>query len=152
MPCGRTHYPGRRSSRVFGKVGIANPTNPYETLTTTDLTTREAISPPTATAKVLPNTVGRIRRGADIPVTNRRNKWSHDLSWLSPPQLAARLNISMNWIYVQIRQKRLLIDQQPTGAYFFQNTPSVINAVKSLRKHAVNCIDLRICQPHQEAH
>lgn len=25
----------------------------------------------------------------------------------------------MNWLYVQIRTKRLLIDRQPSGAYLF---------------------------------
>ena len=101
---------------------------------------------------VLPNTVGRIRRGAGIRITERRTRWSHDTSLLSAPQIAARLNIPVNWIYVQIRQKRLLIHQQPTGAYLFQDTPSVLDAVRNLRHHSVKCLDLRICQPHQKGH
>ena len=114
--------------------------------------TREGHRSPNCETKVLPITIGRIRRGAGIPVTARRTRWSHDSSRLSPPELAVRLNIPVNWIYVQIRQKRLLIDQQPTEAYLFQDTPSVLNAVRNLRKHTVNSIDLRICQPHQEGH
>lgn len=101
---------------------------------------------------VLPITVGRIRRGAGIQITERRTRWSHDTSLLSAPQIAARLNIPVNWIYVQIRQKRLLIDQQPTGAYLFQDTPSVLDAVRNLRQRFVKCLDLRICQPHQKGH
>jgi DNA invertase Pin-like site-specific DNA recombinase len=101
---------------------------------------------------VLPITVGRIRRGAGLHVIERRTRWSHDKCLLSAPQVAARLNIPVNWIYVQIRQKRLLIDQQPTGAYLFQDTPSVLDAVRNLRHRSVKCLDLRICQPHQKGH
>ena len=114
--------------------------------------TRDGHRSPNCESKVLANTVARIRRGAGIAVTDRRTRWSHDAGRLSPPELAARLNIPVNWIYVQIRQKRLLIDQQPTGAYLFYNTPAVFDAIRSLRKHTVSHIDLRICQPHQEGH
>ena len=114
--------------------------------------TGEGHRSPNCDNMVLPITVSRIRRGAGIQVTERRTRWSHDISWLSPPEVAARLDIPVNWIYVQIRQKRLLIDRQPTGAYLFQDTPLVLDAVRNLRKHAVDCLDLRICQPHQEGH
>ena len=71
---------------------------------------------------------------------------------LSAPELAGRLNIPVNWLYVQIRQKRLLVDRQPSGAYLFQDTPAVLDAVRSLRNHTISHLDLRICQPHQEGH
>jgi DNA invertase Pin-like site-specific DNA recombinase len=114
--------------------------------------TGEGHRSPNCENMVLPITVAQIRRGAGIPVTERRTRWSHEISRLSPPELASRLNIPVNWIYVQIRQKRLLIDQQSTGAYLFEDTPSVLDAVRRLRTHATNCVDLRICQPHQEGH
>lgn len=114
--------------------------------------TREGHRSPNCESKVLPITVGRIRRAAGIPVTDRRTRWSHGSSQLSPLELATQLNIPVNWIYVQIRTKRLLIDQQPTGAYLFHDTPSVLHAVSNLRRHNVKCVDLRICQPHQEGH
>jgi DNA invertase Pin-like site-specific DNA recombinase len=114
--------------------------------------TREGHRSPNCEDKVLPITVGRIRRGAGIQVTARRTRWSHDTSWLSPPQIAVRLNIPVNWIYVQIRQKRLLIDQQPTGAYLFRDTQAVLDAVRNLRNHTISRLDLRICQPHKEGH
>ncbi|MFW8584077.1 hypothetical protein ACOJBM_01425 [Rhizobium beringeri] len=59
---------------------------------------------------------------------------------------------SRQLIYVQIRRKRLLIDQQSTGAYLFQNSPAVVNAVRDLRNRTINHLDLRIIQPHQEGH
>jgi DNA invertase Pin-like site-specific DNA recombinase len=109
--------------------------------------TREGHRSPNCEDRVLPITVGRIRRGAGVPVTERRTRWSHDTSWLSAPQLAVRLNIPVNWIYVQIRQKRLLIDQQPTGAYLFRDTQVVLDAVWNLRNHTISRLDLRICEP-----
>lgn len=107
---------------------------------------------PNCADKVLPITVQRIRLGAGIRITTQRSRWTHQATSLSATQLAARLNIPVNWIYVQIRQKRLLIDRQPTGAYLFQNSPSVINAVRDLRNHTIGHLDLRIIQPHQEGY
>ncbi|RWK78999.1 MAG: recombinase family protein [Mesorhizobium sp.] len=114
--------------------------------------TREGHHSPNCVDKVLPITVQRIRLGAGIRITTQRNRWTHEFTSLSATQLAARLNIPVNWIYVQIRQKRLLIDRQSTGAYLFQNSPSVINAVRDLRNHTISHVDLRIIQPHQEGY
>jgi DNA invertase Pin-like site-specific DNA recombinase len=114
--------------------------------------TDEGHRSPTCPEKVLPVTVRRIRHGSGIKVTEQRNRWVHDLSMLSANELAAKLNIPVNWLYVQIRQKRLLIDRQPTGAYLFPNAPPVMEAVEKLRNHAISHLDLRISQPHQEGH
>jgi hypothetical protein len=112
--------------------------------------TGEGHRSPNCENMALPITVGQIRRGAGIKVTEPRTRWSHGLGVLSAPELAGRLNIPVNWVYVQIRQKRILIDRQPSGAYLFQDIPSVLNAVRGLRKHAVSSLDLRICRPYQE--
>jgi hypothetical protein len=45
-----------------------------------------------------------------------------------------------------------LIDRQPTGAYLFQNSPAVMDAIRDLRNHTISHLDLRISQPHQEGH
>jgi hypothetical protein len=107
---------------------------------------------PNCADKVLPITVQRLRLGAGIKVTTQRTRWDHDPSLLTATEIAAKLNIPVNWLYVQIRQKRLLMDRQPNGAYLFRNTPFVIDAVRNLRNHSVDHLDLRICQPHQEGH
>ncbi|TIL83155.1 MAG: recombinase family protein [Mesorhizobium sp.] len=114
--------------------------------------TGEGHRSPNCAEKVLPITVQRIRLGAGIKMTAQRNRWSHVSSLLSAPELAARLNIPVNWLYVQIRYKRLLIDRQPTGGYLFQDTPAVLDAVRNLREHAIAHLDLRIYQPQQEGH
>lgn len=107
---------------------------------------------PNCADKVLPITVQRLRLGAGIKVSAQRTRWEHDRTLLSTTEVTARLSIPVNWLYVQIRKERLLIDRQPNGAYLFQDTPFVLDAVRKLRNHVVDRIDLRICQPHQEGH
>ncbi|MFQ6164079.1 hypothetical protein [Sinorhizobium meliloti] len=117
-----------------------------------EILTREGHHSPNCDEKVLPITVQRLRLAAGIKVKAQRNRWTHEPTLLSAVQLAARLGIPVNWIYVQIRRKRLLIDQQSTGAYLFQNSPAVVNAVRDLRNRTIHHLDLRIIQPHQEGH
>jgi hypothetical protein len=110
--------------------------------------TAEGHRSPNCETEVLPTTVKRIRRGAGLKAAEPHRRWLHEASLLSPPELAARLNIPVNWLYVQIRQKRLLIDRQSTGGYLFPDIPSVLDSIRRLRNHAIDHIDLRICQPH----
>jgi DNA invertase Pin-like site-specific DNA recombinase len=107
---------------------------------------------PNCADRVLPITVQRLRLGAGIKVSAQRTRWEHDHTPLSTADVAAKLSIPVNWLYVQIRKERLLINRQPNGAYLFQDTPFVLDAVRKLRNHVVDRIDLRICQPHQEGH
>lgn len=114
--------------------------------------TNEGHRSPNCEHQVLPITVSQIRRGAGIKATAARSRWFHGSGLLSVTELAERLDIPVNWLYVQIRQGRLLIDQQPSGAYLFEDAPAVIDAVRKLRNHTITCLDLRICQLHQEGH
>jgi len=82
-------------------------------------------------------------------VTTQRTRWSHDSCSLSANELAAKLNIPVNWVYVQIRQMRLLIDRQPTGALSVPKFPAVLDAVRELRNHTIGHLDLRINSLHQ---
>jgi DNA invertase Pin-like site-specific DNA recombinase len=114
--------------------------------------TAEGHRSPNCPEKVRPITVQRIRLGAGLKTARQRTRWNHDPGLLSVTELAAKLNIPVKWLYIQIRQKRLLMDRQPSGAYLFKNTASVIDGVRNLRNHAVSHLDLRICQPHKEGH
>ena len=114
--------------------------------------TAEGHRSPNCLDRVLQITVQRIRLAAGIKVRNQRTRWEHASSVLSANQLAARLEIPVNWLYVQIRAGRLQIDRQPNGAYLFHNTHEVIEAVKSLRDHSIEHLDLRISELHQERH
>ncbi|MFV0409843.1 MAG: recombinase family protein [Paracoccus sp. (in: a-proteobacteria)] len=97
--------------------------------------------------KVLPVTVQRIRLAEGIKAPPSCRRWNHDPGYLSTTALAAKLGIPVNWLYVQIRKKRLLIDPQPTGAYLFPDTSVVLDGVRNLRNHVIGELDLRICQP-----
>ena len=99
------------------------------------------------TDKVLPVTVARVRRAEGITKPPSRRRWTHAPGLLSTTALAAKLGIPVNWLYVQIREKRLLIDPQPNGAYLFPDTSAVLDGVRNLRNHTINQLDLRICQP-----
>ena len=114
--------------------------------------TREGHRSPTSTDSVLPITVQRIGLAAGIRVAAQRTRWHHDPSLLSANEFAAKIGIPVNWLYVQIRKKRLLIDRQPNGAYLLPDTPSVLEAVRSLRNHNISSLDLRINQPDKEGH
>ena len=89
--------------------------------------TGEGHRSPNCEGKVLPITVYRIRRAAGITLSKPRSRWSHDSSSLTAPELAAKLSIPVNWLYVQIREKRLLVNRQPSGAYLFQDAPVVLS-------------------------
>ena len=115
--------------------------------------TSEGHRSPNCPDKVLPITVRGIRLRAGLKgLTEQRTRWRHSPDLLSAHELAHVLNIPVNWIYVQIRQGRLLIDRHPSGAHLFANKPKVIEAVRKLRNHKVDQVDLRINQPHQEGH
>ena len=104
--------------------------------------TGEGHRSPNCEANVLPITVQRIRHAAGIQVSEKRSRWSHDANSLPAPDLAAGLSIPVNWLYVQIRQERLLVDRQPSGGYLFLDSPAVLDAIRNLRNHTINRLDL----------
>jgi hypothetical protein len=114
--------------------------------------TTEGHRSPNSEAEVLPITVQRIRHAAGIPITMQRTRWTHDPGVLTAPELAAKLGIPVNWLYVQIRKGKLFVDRQPSGAYLFNGDAAVLDCVQSLRDHKVDRLDLRISQPHQKGH
>jgi DNA invertase Pin-like site-specific DNA recombinase len=115
--------------------------------------TREGHRSPNSPDKVLPITVQRIRSRAGVKgLVEQRTRWQHSTDMLSANELARVLKIPVNWLYVQIRYGRLLINQHPSGAHLFANSPGVIEAVRKLRNHEIDHLDLRINEPHKEGH
>ena len=115
--------------------------------------TNEEHRSPNDSGKVLPNTILRIRMRAGVKgLVEQRTRWRHSAGLLSANEVAAVLEIPVNWIYVQIRRGRLLIDRHASGAHLFPNTPSMIEAVRKLRNHELDQLDLRINEPHKEGH
>lgn len=114
--------------------------------------TAEGYRSPTSLDSVLEITVQRIRLAAGIKVLKQRTRWEHPGGILTANELAARLGIPVNWLYVQIRANRLLLDRHKTGAHLFRDTPEVIDAVRQLRNRDIAQLDLRISAPHQGGH
>lgn len=114
--------------------------------------TSEGHRSPNSEDEVLPMTVQRIRHAAGVPITMQRTRWTHPVGVLTANELAAKLNIPVNWLYVQIRKRKLIVDRQPSGAYLFNATAAVLDSVQSLRNHKIDRLDLRICQPHEKGH
>jgi DNA invertase Pin-like site-specific DNA recombinase len=114
--------------------------------------TGEGHRSPNSESEVFPITIQRIRHAAGMQVSQPRTRWTHDADVLTAPELAVKLNVPVNWLYVQIRKGRLLVERQPSGAYLFNDTTAVLDGIESLRTHKIGCLDLRICQPHQEGH
>jgi hypothetical protein len=85
-------------------------------------------------------------------MTEPRNRWTHKADVLTAPELAAKLCIPVDWLYVQIRKGKLLADRQPSGAYLFNDSTAVLDGIQRQRNHLISCLDLRISQPHQEGH
>ena len=112
------------------------------------LLTSEGHRSPTCAERVLPVTVRRIRQQAGLGPRTPRSRWRHSSDLLGIHALARRLNIPAKWLYSQIRTGCLLIDRQPTGAYLFEDTEAVIQAVRNLRDRTVDRIDLRPHQPN----
>ncbi|MCQ4189009.1 hypothetical protein [Methylocystis suflitae] len=113
--------------------------------------TSEGHRSPNSESEVLPITVQRIRHADGIHVNKPRTRWSHGADVVTAPEKATKLSIPVNWLYVQIRKGRLLVDRQPSG-YLFNDTTDVHDGIRNLRTHKIDRLDLRICQPHQEGH
>lgn len=62
--------------------------------------TGEGHRSPNRVDEVLPVTVQRIRLAAGIKAAARRNRWGHDTSTLSATDIATKLGIPVNWLYV----------------------------------------------------
>ena len=90
------------------------------------------------------STIQQIRLAAGMQVSHPRTRWTHGAGVLTAPQLAAKLTIPVNWLYVQVRKGRLLADRLPTGAHIFNDTAVVLVGVQSHRDQKVERLDLRI--------
>jgi DNA invertase Pin-like site-specific DNA recombinase len=115
--------------------------------------TGEGHRSPNCADKVLPITVQRIRYRAGVKgLVEQRTRWQHSNDVLTANELANALEIPVNWLYVQIRKGRLLVNRQATGAHMFTNAPDVIEGVRRLRNHEIDHLDLRINELDEKGH
>ena len=117
-----------------------------------DRLTQEGHRSPSCPDRVLPITVQQVRLAAGIRIARQRTRWRTEPGRLGVAAMAGRLGIPAKWLYVQIRQGRIAIDRQPSGAYHFDDTSQTVEALRDLRSRAIERIDLRARQPAQEGH
>ncbi|KPH85079.1 recombinase family protein [Komagataeibacter intermedius] len=114
--------------------------------------TAEGHRSPACVERVLPTTVAAIRRDAGIVAAHKQTRWAHDTCLLSAVQLAKELSIPVNWLYVQIRKGRLVIDPASSGAHLFRRSPEVFTAIRRLRNREIEHVDLRINRREKRGH
>ena len=114
--------------------------------------TREGHRSPSCPERILPVTVRGVRLEAGIKIAQQRTRWHHEPGRLGVTAMAERLRVPARWLYVQIRQGRIVIDRETSGAYLFDDTPQTVDALCNLRNRAVERVDLRAHQHDQKGH
>ncbi|RWM51753.1 MAG: recombinase family protein, partial [Mesorhizobium sp.] len=101
---------------------------------------------------VLLSTVRGVRLRHRIKTGRQRSRWPKVEGRLSVTDLAARLRIPPKWIYTQLRRGKLLTFSDPAGRYLFPDEEKATQAIRKLREHSIDHIDLREDQPHEEGY
>jgi hypothetical protein len=65
-------------------------------------------------------------------------------------ELAARLRVPTKWIYTQLRRGSILTTLDPAGRYLFPDDEAAMQAIRALRVHSINRVDLREHQHQKE--
>lgn len=105
--------------------------------------TKEGHHSPWETDKVLPTTIQGIRLKNGIKIQRRQTRWPAVPGNLTVTQLADRLRIPTRWIYVQLRCGRIETTREHSGRFLFPDSRDALEAVRRLRGHRVEKIDLR---------
>ncbi|MCQ0989750.1 recombinase family protein [Jiella marina] len=114
--------------------------------------TAEGYRSPKTPDRVTSHTVRRIRKQAGWPARKPQSRWRHAPGSIGIAELALRLRIPTKWLYVQIRDGRIAIDRQASGAYLFHDCDAVLQAIRDLRSHRIESVDLRGHQPDYKEH
>jgi DNA invertase Pin-like site-specific DNA recombinase len=103
--------------------------------------TAEGHRSPWRCTEVLASTVQsiRIRRGVKV---RQRTRWPVVSGCLTVTQLAKRLQLPQKWIYTQLRRGVLRTVLEPSGRYLFPDTETAIQAIRELREHRTQRVDL----------
>jgi DNA invertase Pin-like site-specific DNA recombinase len=103
---------------------------------------------PMQTDRVLPNTVKCIRLKEGIFQKRSQSHPRRITGYLTIPQIARRLDISLHWMYDQIYNGRIQIVKDPeTKLYLFPDEPATIEMLQDLKDG--NLKNLRFSQEHQ---
>ncbi|HLN23044.1 MAG TPA: hypothetical protein VK558_03575 [Patescibacteria group bacterium] len=116
--------------------------------------TAEGFRSPTRTTRVLPNTVGRIRRDfLHLPSQAKSARWDLPTGWLSITTVAQRLEIPTKWLHACIRHGTIQIDRHPgTGRHLFPDTEETFQILRQLRARGIPSANFKTHQPYEEGH
>jgi hypothetical protein len=90
----------------------------------------------------LPSTVRGIRLHHGIKTVRQRTRWPAVPGCLTVTQLAERLQIPQKWIHTQLRRGALRTIIEPSGRYLFPDTETAMQALRALREHRTQHVDL----------
>jgi DNA invertase Pin-like site-specific DNA recombinase len=91
---------------------------------------------------VLPSTVRGIRLRHGIKAVHRQTRWPPVKGCLTVTQLAERLQIPTKWIHTQLRRGAIRAIHEPSGRYLFPDTKPALLAIRQLREHRIEAVDL----------
>ncbi len=103
--------------------------------------TAEGHRSPKCADKVLPSTVGGIRRRLRVKAAGHRIRWAKVEGYLTVTNVAERLNVSTNWIRGKIRRGAVIAMRQASGRYLFPDTERAIEALRKLRTREIRRVD-----------
>jgi hypothetical protein len=103
--------------------------------------TEEGHHSPKCCDKVLPSTIGGMRRRLEIKAVARRTRWPKVDGYLTVANVANRLNVAMNWLRGKIRRGAVSTVREPSGRYLFPDTPTTFEALRQLRDRKIRHID-----------
>ena len=103
--------------------------------------TAEGHRSPWRGTEVLASTVRgiRIRHGVKV---RQRTRWPAVSGCLTVTQLAQRMQLPQKWIYTQLRRGVLRTVLEPSGRYLFPDTEPAMQAIRELREHRMQRVDL----------
>ena len=104
--------------------------------------TAEGHRSPCQGAEVLPSTVRGIRLRHGIKTVRQRTRWPAVPGCLTVTQLAERLQIPQKWIHTQLKRGALRTIIEPSGRYLFPDTETAMQALRALREHRTQDVDL----------
>jgi DNA invertase Pin-like site-specific DNA recombinase len=104
--------------------------------------TAEGHRSPWRGTEVLPSTVRGIRIRHGMKTVRQRTRWPAVPGCLTVAQLAERLRIPQKWIHTQLRRGALRTTLEPSGRYLFPDTEPAMQAVRELREHRTQHVDL----------
>jgi DNA invertase Pin-like site-specific DNA recombinase len=92
--------------------------------------------------KVLPSTVQAVRLRHGLKLKSRQTRWTPVSDHLTVTEVAAKLQVSTNWIRGKIRRGAIETIKEPSGRYLFPKSEETLAALRQLRAGNIKHIDL----------